>query len=143
MPLARDVYTYLHLLTILGVVTTAMGLKLLLEAVAMRHSPLPGPASAVLHGGVVIYLLSQAAVARRAFRRARRSTLVAAVLITALMVPGAHVALLVALAVLVAVCGALAVFQRMTSERRRIKASLRREEHAVEEAASAWRKQYL
>ncbi|WP_176558809.1 low temperature requirement protein A [Micromonospora sp. WMMA1996] len=143
VPLARDVYTYLHLLTILGVVTTALGLKLLLEAVAMRHSPLSGPVSAVLHGGVVIYLVSQAAIARRAFRRTSRSTLVAAVLIAALTVPGAHVAPLAALTTLVVACGVLAVFQRMTGERRRIKASLRREEHAVEEAVSAWRKEYL
>ncbi len=143
VPLARDVYTYLHLLTILGVVTTALGLKLLQEAVALRHSPLPGQVSTVLHGGVVIYLLSQAAIARRAFRRTSSSTLVTAVLIAALAVPGAHVAPLAALTVLVAVCGALAVFQRMTGGRRQIKASLRREEHAVEEAASAWREQYL
>ncbi|MDG4801430.1 low temperature requirement protein A [Micromonospora sp. WMMD980] len=143
VPLARDAYTYLHLVTITGVVTVALGLKLLLEAVAVRHSALSGPVSAVLHGGVVIYLASQAAVARRAFRRTSRSTLVGMVLIAALAVPGAHVAPLVALAVLVAVCGALAVLQRMAGERGRIKAALRREEHAVEEAVSAWRKQYL
>ncbi|MEV0001685.1 hypothetical protein AB0H28_05275 [Micromonospora sp. NPDC050980] len=109
----------------------------------MRHSPLSGPVSAVLHGGVVIYLSSQAAVARRAFRRTSRSTLVGVVLIAALAVPVAHVAPLVALTVLVTSCGALAVFQRMSGERRRIKASLRREEHAVEQTVSAWRKQYL
>ncbi|MEW2441216.1 hypothetical protein [Micromonospora marina] len=48
-----------------------------------------------------------------------------------------------ALAVLAAVCGALAVFQRMTGDRRRIRAELRREERAAQEAVSAWRKQYL
>ncbi|WP_431932241.1 low temperature requirement protein A [Micromonospora sp. RP3T] len=141
--LARDVYTYLHLLTIIGVVATALGLKLLLETVAARHSPLPGPTSAVLHGGVTLYLLSQAAIARRAHHRTSRSTVVTAVLIAALTVPGAHLPPLAALVVLVAVCGTLAVFQRMTRERTRVKASLRREEHAVEEAVSAWRKQYL
>ena len=52
----------------------------------------PGPVSAVLHGGVVIYLVSHAAIARRAFRQTSRSTLVAAVLIAALTVPGAHAA---------------------------------------------------
>ncbi|MEV0157940.1 hypothetical protein AB0H57_30120 [Micromonospora sp. NPDC050686] len=59
-----------------------------------------------------------------------------------LTVPGAR-PVAAAPAMLVAVCGALAVFQPITGDRRRIKASLRREEHAVEEAVSAWRQQYL
>ncbi|MBU8861520.1 MULTISPECIES: hypothetical protein [unclassified Micromonospora] len=60
-----------------------------------------------------------------------------------LTVPGTQVVPLAALAMLVAACGALAVFQRMTGDRRRIKAVSRREEHATEEAVSAWRNQHL
>ncbi|WP_422735759.1 low temperature requirement protein A [Micromonospora sp. WMMD729] len=143
VPLARDVYTYLHLLTILGVVSTALGLTLLVEAVAVRHSPLPAPASVALHGGVALYLLSQVAIAGRAFHRTNRPVLGTAVLVAALTVAGAHLAPLLALAVLVVVCGALAVSQRMTVDRRRVKSLLRREEHVTEEAVSAWRERHL
>ncbi|MDG4811121.1 low temperature requirement protein A [Micromonospora sp. WMMD1120] len=143
VPQARDIYTYLHLLTILGVVSTALGLTLLVETVAMRHSPLAAAASVALHGGVALYLLSQVAIARRTFHRTNRPVLGTAVLVAALALPGAHLVPLVALVVLVAVCGALAVSQRMTADRRRVKNLLRREEHVTEEAVSAWRKRHL
>ncbi|GIJ34500.1 hypothetical protein [Micromonospora sediminimaris] len=62
-----------------------------------------------------------------------------------LAVPAAALTPLVALAVLVSVCGALVVIQRFSAAdaRARIKASVHAEERAVEVAASEWRRQHL
>ncbi|MBQ1047716.1 low temperature requirement protein A [Micromonospora sp. C51] len=144
--LARDVFSYLHFVTIVGIVGIALGLKLVLEAVAMPEAePLPWPAVTTLYGGVALYLLAGVAVAARTFRRLRATTLIAAVVVGLLAVPAAALTPLVALAVLVSVCGALVVIQRFSAAdaRTRIKASVHAEERAVEVAASEWRHQHL
>ncbi|RNL91754.1 low temperature requirement protein A [Micromonospora solifontis] len=142
--LARDVYTYLHLLIIFGVVATALGLKLVLETVAAPGvARLPWSTAAVLYGGVALYLLAEVAVAARAFHRIRRTTLVTGVLIAALSWPATLVPPLVALAVPAAVGVALALSQRFTRDRGRIRNLVRQEERAAEEAVSAWRFRHL
>ncbi len=144
--LARDVFSYLHFVTIVAIVGTALGLKLVLEVVAVGEAgPLPWPAVSVLYGSVALYLLMGVAVAARTFRRLRSTALAAAVVVSLLAVPAAALTPLVALAVLVAVCGVLVVIQRYSAAdaRARIKASLHAEERVVEEATSEWRRQHL
>ncbi|MEG3632824.1 low temperature requirement protein A [Micromonospora palythoicola] len=144
--LARDVFSYLHFVTIVAIVGTALGLKLVLEVVAMRETePLPWPAVSVLYGSVALYLLMGVAVAARTFRRLRATALAAAVVVSLLTVPAAALTPLVALAVLVAVCGVLAVIQRYSAAdaRARIKASVHAEERVAEQATSEWRRQHL
>lgn len=146
IPLARDAFTYLYLLLIIGIVATALGLKLVLKEVAAPgiHPPRT-PTVITLYGGVALYLLAGAAIGMRTFRRLRPSKLVAVVLICALIVPASQIAPLFALGVLVAVCIALALVQRFTSAsaRERIKRAERQEEEAMERALSDWRRQHL
>ncbi|MET7836873.1 low temperature requirement protein A [Micromonospora sediminicola] len=142
IPLARDVYTYLHLLLILGVVATALGLKLLVEAVATPR-PVPRITNIILHIGVALFLLAAAAVARRTFHGSGRARLLAGLFVAALAVPAIVIPPLVDLALLVAICGALALVQRLAADRRGVKTRLREEERATEEAVSAWRHRHL
>lgn len=144
--LARDVFSYLHLPVITGIVGAALGLELVTETLATRNvEPLPWRSVAVLYGGVALYLLATAVITWRTFRRLRRSNLVAVVIICLLTVPATLVTPVVALGILVAVCGVLALVQRFTgaAARTRIKASLRREERAAEKAITHWRGQHL
>ncbi len=83
--LARDVFSYLHFVTIVAIVGTALGLKLVLEVVAVGEAgPLPWPAVSVLYGSVALYLLMGVAVAARTFRRLRSTALAAAVVVSLL-----------------------------------------------------------
>ncbi|MER7459269.1 low temperature requirement protein A [Micromonospora sp. NPDC126480] len=146
LPLARDVFTYLHFPVIVAIVATALGLKLVLETVAMPEvEPLPWSAAITLYGGVALYLLAGVAVTARTFRRLRPTALVAGVVIGLLTIPATLLTPLVALTVLVLVCGTLVVVQRWTgaAARARIKASVREEETVAEEAVSEWRYQHL
>ncbi|MEV1155985.1 low temperature requirement protein A [Micromonospora chokoriensis] len=144
--LARDVFTYLHLPLIFGIVATALGLKLVLKTAATPGTQtLSWPAVTALYGGVATCLLSGVAVAARTFRRLRPSTLVAAVVVGLLAAPATLLTPLVALTVLVAICGVLLVVHHFSAAgaRRRIKGSVRQEEEAVEKAVSEWRHQHL
>ncbi|QGN48686.1 low temperature requirement protein A [Micromonospora sp. WMMC415] len=146
IPLARDVFTYLHLLVLVGIVMTALGLKLVLEEVAAPGvEPLPGPSAVTLYGGVGLFLLADALVAARTFRRFRRSNLVAAAALAVLVVPATLVTPLIALGVLVVFSGVVALVQRFTGAdaRERIKDSVRQEERVTERALSEWRCQHL
>lgn len=146
IPLARDAFTYLHLLLIIGIVATALGLKLVLKEVAAPNVHPPRvPTVIALYGGVALYLLAGAAIVLRTFRRLRPSNLVTVVLIGLLIVPASHVTPLFALGGLVVVCATLALVQRFTgaSARARIKRAERLEEEAVEKAISDWRRWHL
>ncbi|MEV0001673.1 low temperature requirement protein A [Micromonospora sp. NPDC050980] len=144
--LARDVFTYLHLLMILSVIAVALGLKFVLEAVAqVLVEPLRWAGVVALYGGVALFLLTEVAVVARTFRRTRPTRIVTAVAVCLLSWPATLVAPLAALGWLVAVLIALIVVDRFTgaAARRRIKASLRHEEEAVERAVSQWRRENL
>lgn len=60
--LARDLFTYLHLPPVLGIVGIAAGLRVVLERAVERSSDLPTSATAVLYGGAAVYLLSLSAL---------------------------------------------------------------------------------
>ncbi|MDG4801443.1 low temperature requirement protein A [Micromonospora sp. WMMD980] len=144
--LARDVFTYLHLLMILSVIAVALGLKFVLEAVAqVLVEPLRWAGVVALYGGVALFLLTEVAVVARTFRRTRPTRIVTATAVCLLSWPATLVPPLAALDWLVAVLIALIVVDRFTgaAARRRIKASLRHEEEAVERAVSQWRRENL
>lgn len=146
VPLARDVFTYLHLLITMGIVAVALGLKFVLEAVAeLSVEPVRWAGVVILYGGVALYLLAEVAVAARTFRRARLARLIAAIVVCLLSWPATLITPLAALGGLVAVCTALALIERFTgaAARQRIKTSLRYEEEAAERAVSQWRQQHL
>jgi low temperature requirement protein LtrA len=98
--LARDVYTFLHLPLVAGVVLAALGTKKALHQVAdTQHyaltEPLHGVAAWALTGGVGVFLLGAAAILLRTGGR-RPVTLIAGGL--GCLVAGAAVALIPALA---------------------------------------------
>ncbi|WP_255292717.1 low temperature requirement protein A [Micromonospora sp. WMMA1996] len=146
IPLARDVFTYLHLLMIMSIITVALGLKFVLEAVAeILVEPLSWAGVVALYGGVALFLLTEIAVVARTFRRVRPTRLGTAVIVGLLSWPATLVTPLAALGALVAVLIALIVIDRFTgaAARRRIKASLRHEEETAEQAVSRWRQEHL
>ncbi|MGN9777543.1 low temperature requirement protein A [Micromonospora sp. H33] len=65
--LARDAYTYLHLLTVAGLILVAFGLTMTLEQVADRPAASLEPMGhAALYGGVVLFLAGDQLIWRRA-----------------------------------------------------------------------------
>ncbi|WP_431876103.1 low temperature requirement protein A [Micromonospora marina] len=144
--LARDVFTYLHLLMIMSVITVALGLKFVLETVAeVVVEPLSWAGVVALYGGAALFLLTEVAVVARTFGRVRLTRLITAVVVCLLSWPATLVTPLAALGALVVVLLALIVVDRFTgaAARRRIKASLRDEEEVAERAVSQWRRQHL
>jgi low temperature requirement protein LtrA len=60
--LARDVFTYLHLPLVIGIVGMAIGLRVVLDRAAAGESDLPATAIAILYGGAAVYLAALAAL---------------------------------------------------------------------------------
>jgi low temperature requirement protein LtrA len=102
---AADGYSYLHLVIVAGIITFAVGVKVLTRDSV--SAPLPGPARLALCGGVALYLLGNAAFALRMAGRIDREKLVVAVaLVTLYAVAGGIPAWVVAAGV-AALLGAL------------------------------------
>ncbi|MBV8710632.1 MAG: low temperature requirement protein A [Solirubrobacterales bacterium] len=103
---AADAYSYLHLVIVAGIITFAVGIKVLTRDSV--SAPLPGPARLVLCGGVALYLLGSAAFALRMIGRLEYEKLaVAAALLALYAITGAIAAWAVAAAVaalVVALC---------------------------------------
>jgi low temperature requirement protein LtrA len=95
--LARDSYSYIHLLLVAGIVLTAYGLKTVLHDTGGH---LHGVQSFALFGGVAIYLLGLVCFRLRHVRTLNRRRLVLAVVLLALVPLGTEVAALVPVAVL-------------------------------------------
>lgn len=60
---AADAYSYLHLVIVAGIITFAVGVKVLTHGSVA--APLPGPARLALGGGVALYLVGTAAFSLR------------------------------------------------------------------------------
>jgi low temperature requirement protein LtrA len=64
--MARDTFTYLHLPLVAGIVSMAVGLRVMLDDVALAHGEhahdVPGFAVVTLYGGSALYLVSLAAL---------------------------------------------------------------------------------
>jgi low temperature requirement protein LtrA len=121
--LARDVYTFLHLPLVAGVVITALGMKKTLHQVAdTSHyglsEPLHGMPAWALAGGAGLFLLGSAAILLRTTGRRSPSLLIGG---TACLAVGPAVTLIPALAALAALAvtltGLLLLHGRTTGER--------------------------
>ncbi|MDQ3865326.1 MAG: low temperature requirement protein A [Actinomycetota bacterium] len=124
--MARDSYSYLHLLMIAGIVLIALGMKKTLAAVDERLEPVPAVA---LFGGAILYLLGHLAFRLRNVRTLNRQRLVAAVLLAALMPLALALPALAAVAVLAAVLVALVGYEtiRFGEARERVRHEFARE----------------
>jgi low temperature requirement protein LtrA len=124
---AADGYSYLHLVIVAGIITFAVGVKVLTrDSVSV---PLPGPARLALCGGVAMYLVGHAAFALRMVGEVEYEKLaVAAALLLLYAVAGGIAAWVLAVAVAVLV-GVLCVVE--TESARRALSKGRREASAV------------
>jgi low temperature requirement protein LtrA len=119
--LARDVFTYLHLPMVAGVILTALGAKQALAQVSADQFDASG--AGTLCGGVALFLISTAAAARRAervwplTRLLAAATVVAAVPIVRTTPPFAGLAIVLSV---LAVLGAASRYEVMLSTGRTI-----------------------
>jgi low temperature requirement protein LtrA len=121
--LARDAYSYMHLVMVSGIVVVAFGLHETLEHVG---EPLHTVPAAALFGGTAVYLLGHVAFTWRNMGRVKPHRLIAAALIAALLPLGTEVDAVVALAVVTAVLCALIVYETLqfAEPRRQVRAEL-------------------
>ncbi|TQE34163.1 low temperature requirement protein A [Streptomyces ipomoeae] len=118
--LARDVYTFLHLPLVAGVVITALGMKKTLQQVAdTEHyglaEPLHGMPAWALAGGVGLFLLASAAILLRTAGHRSPALITGGVLCLAAGPVVALVPALAALAALVAAVTALLILHGRTT----------------------------
>ncbi|MDW5328908.1 low temperature requirement protein A [Plantactinospora sp. KLBMP9567] len=142
IPLTRDVYTYLHLLLIMGIIGTALGLKLVVRTVAGEAGrPLNPTEARILYLGVVVFLLAEISIALRTFGVVPRPALFAAAALTAVAAAADRAPALAALGFLTTACVMLALDQRLRQAafRQRVRQSAFQEEQVVETALNRWR----
>jgi low temperature requirement protein LtrA len=106
--LARDSYSYLHVLMILGIVFLALGLKKSLLALDQPLAVIP---SMALFGGVALYLVGHILFRLRNMGSINVQRLVVAVLLVAAIPLGVVVAAQVSLALLVTLLVGLIVYE--------------------------------
>ena len=116
--LARDSYSYIHLVMVVGIVMIALGLKKVLEYGSEPLSVIP---AVTLFGGVAVYLLGHVAFRLRNLHTLNIQRLVVAVLLIALIPVGTVVSSYVSLAVVTAIATSLATYEA-------VKYSIRRQE---------------
>jgi low temperature requirement protein LtrA len=110
--IARDAYTYVHLLIIAGIIATAAGDNLLL---AEPHDAQHGVGLAIILGGPALFLLGENLFEWRATGSANVKRLAAAGLIIGLVALAPHVSALVLTTVITVLLGALAVWELRAS----------------------------
>lgn len=86
--MARDTFTYLHLPLVAGIVLMAVGLRVMLDDVALgeigRATDVPGVAMLTLYGGAALYLLSLSVLRWRLLGRPSLPRIVTAVWLVAI-----------------------------------------------------------
>jgi low temperature requirement protein LtrA len=110
--LARDSYSYLHLVMVAGIVLLALGVKKTLEHVDEPLEAMPG---AALAGGVAVYLLGQAAFRVRNRQGADPARLLAAAVCAVLAAVATGMDALVSLTAVAAVTVLLITWERARS----------------------------
>lgn len=106
--LARDLYSYLHLPLVAGIVLFALGLK---KTLANHEDALDTIPAIGLCGGLALYLLVYSAIRLRVARRVSTGRLVAAVVLLALVLIVREVPALAALGLSALVCASLIVYE--------------------------------
>jgi low temperature requirement protein LtrA len=114
--LARDSYSYIHLVMVVGIVMIALGLKKVLE---YGSEPLSAIPAVTLFGGASMYLLGHVAFRLRNLHTWNVQRLVVAVLLVALVPVGTVVSSYISLAVVTAITTALATYEAVKYSSRR------------------------
>jgi low temperature requirement protein LtrA len=112
---AADGYSYLHLVIVAGIITFAVGVKVLTRDSV--SAPLPDPARLALCGGVALYLLGTAAFALRMAGRLDREKLAVAVALLVLYAIAGAIAAWVVAAAVAALLGAMCAAESETVRR--------------------------
>jgi low temperature requirement protein LtrA len=112
--LARDAYTYVHLLIVAGIIATAAGDDLL---IAEPHDPLHGVGLVMVLGGPALFLLGENLFQWRTTSRANTKRLAAAGLIIGLVPVATHVSALVLGAIVTVLLTALAIWELRSPSR--------------------------
>jgi low temperature requirement protein LtrA len=130
--LARDLYSYLHLPMVAGIVLFAVGLKTTLADV---ESPLPTVPAICLCGGLALYLLAHVALRLRIGGGLGRGRPIATILLIAMLPLATVVPSLAALGLVAAVCAALIAYEAIRYRYARAWIRSRRGAFTMEEAA--------
>jgi low temperature requirement protein LtrA len=110
--LARDSFSYLHLLMVAGIIFAALGIE---QTLAHVGDPLGKIPAVALCGGVALYLLGHNAFRLRGVGSVSVPRLVVTILCLALIPVAMSVPSLITLAILALVLCALAAFETATS----------------------------
>ncbi|MEU1845363.1 low temperature requirement protein A [Micromonospora sediminicola] len=150
IPLARDVYSYLHLPLVVGIILFALSLErllgILLHAAHPTGEERPGQLHPLLlYGGVILFALALVAIELRALRRLDRVLLGAALVLAALVPVAYQVPELAALALLAGVTlGVVTVQLRVTRAlRREVRRVALDEQTRMETELNRWRARRL
>ena len=121
--MARDSYSYIHLLMIAGIVLLALGMK---KTIAHTDEPLKAVPAVALCGGVALYLLGHVAFRLRNIGTVNKQRVVVAILAAALIYPATELNALATVAILAALVAGLIAYEamRFAEARRRIRASV-------------------
>jgi low temperature requirement protein LtrA len=130
--LARDLYSYLHLPMVAGIVLFALGLK---ETLADVQSPLHTIPAVGLFGGLALYLAAHVALRLRIGRGLGHGRPVATVVLIALLPLGMVVPALASLGLVTAVCAALIAYEAIRYRESRAWIRSHRGAFTMEEAA--------
>ncbi|HEV3475070.1 MAG TPA: low temperature requirement protein A [Actinomycetota bacterium] len=130
--LARDLYSYLHLPMVAGIVLFALGLKTTLADV---ETSLPAIPALGLCGGVALYLLAHIATRLRIRGGLARGRSVATILLLGLLPLATEVPALAALGMVAAVCASLIAYEALWYRDARAWIRGRRGAFTMEEAA--------
>jgi low temperature requirement protein LtrA len=134
--LARDLYSYLHLPMVAGIVLFALGMKTTLADVG---SPLPTIPAVGLCGGLALYFLAHVALRLRIGGGLGHGRPTATVLLIGLMPLATLVPALVALALVAAVCAVLILYEALRYREHRAWIRSRRGGFTLDEARMAGR----
>jgi low temperature requirement protein LtrA len=129
--LARDLYSYLHLPMVAGIVLFALGMKTTLADVG---SPLPTIPAIGMFGGLALYMLAHVAARLRLGGGLGRGRPIAAILLVALLPLAMIVPALVSLALVAAVCAGLIAYEAIRHRYERAWIRSRRGAFTTEEA---------
>jgi low temperature requirement protein LtrA len=129
--LARDLYSYLHLPMVAGIVLFALGLKTTLPHV---DSPLPTIPALGLCGGLALYFLAHVVARLRLHGGLGRGRPVATIALVGLLPVATRVPALVALGLVAAVCAGLIAYEALRHRYERAWIRDRRGTFTMEEA---------
>jgi low temperature requirement protein LtrA len=124
--LARDAYSYLHLPLVAAIVLVAFGLK---TTIAHIDEPLHWESAAALAGGTALYVLGHVAFKYRTLHTISYQRLVTAIVLAALIPVVHQTDAIVGLAIIVAVCWSMILYETIRFATARGEVRQRTHEH--------------